>query len=123
MSEIKTTVKDIVTELVDKYETPIDPIKFVREIDEISKILIDSNYLLLICPDLRQYVFMDNSVNGDIKRLSSNLQEILLNRGRVVMIDRDNEEQGVWEFYIKDIYDGKMYFYQLIDYSAQTIII
>ena len=124
MQEIKTTVKDIVTELVDKYETPVDPVKFVREIDAIAEKLIDAKYLLLVCPDLRQYVFMDNSViSGDVKRLSLTLQEIFLNRGQVVLIDRDNEEQNVWEFYIKDKFDGKLYFYQLVDYTEQTVVI
>ena len=125
MAEIKTTVKDIVTELVDKYETPVDPIKFVREINEISKKARYARYLLLICPDLRQYVFIDNGYKGydDGEVLSSNLQEILLNRGQVVLIDRDNEEQNVWEFYIRDKFDGNLYFYQLVDYTEQTVVI
>jgi len=121
MGEIKTTVKDIVGSLIEKYEKPIDPIKFNIELKEISKLLTDK-YYLLICPDLRQYVFID-IINHDIDKIYETLYEILINRGQVVVLDRDNEKQMIWEFWIKDKFDNKLYFYQLCNYTSSTVII
>ena len=121
MAELQTTVKDIVTSLVEKYEKPLDPIEFSRKLEEVCK-LLTNKYYLLICPDLRQYVFIDIQ-NNDPYEIYKVMYDILVNRGQVVMIDRDNEEQGVWEFYIKDKFDGKLYFYQFRDYTDDTVVI
>ena len=121
MAEVQTTVKDVVTSLVEKYEKPLDPIEFALKLKEVCG-LLTNKYYLLICPDLRQYVFIDIQHN-EIENIYDVMYDILVARGQVVMIDRDNEDKGIWEFYIKDKFDGKLYFYQFRDYTNDTVVI
>lgn len=121
MAELQTTVRDVVGSLVEKYEKPLDPIEFNRRLKEVCK-LLTNKYYLLICPDLRQYVFIDIQHN-DVDSIYDVMYDILTNRGQVVMIDRDNEDKSIWEFWIKDKFDEQLYFYQFRDYTDDTVVI
>lgn len=101
-------------------EKTIDPILANQKLNQIAKKMIkDKGYYLLICPDLRQYVFFYvNPDNSTTTSAYSNLSEVLNNRGIIHDIDDLKESEGIWEIWIKDIYDNNLYMYQLTKYEA-----
>lgn len=99
-------------------ETPLDPVEVDEKIREIAFDMVKHEYCLLFNPDLRQYVFFHNKETACPRTFAKELSETLLNRGQILLVDN---EKGVWEIWIKDIYDGKFYLYQLHDYTDSVI--
>lgn len=104
-------------------ETPIDPIQFNREMISVAeKIYLGSDkYYFLICPDLRQYVMFHVNDYSTVESIQKEISETLLNRGTILLIDKDNEDKKIWEFWIKDIFDNQNYMYQLTPYEVVEV--
>ena len=104
-------------------ETPLDPIQFNREMTSVAeKIYLGSDqYYFLICPDLRQYVMFHVNDYSTVESIQKEISETLLNRGTILLIDKDNEDKKIWEFWIKDIFDNKNYMYQLTPYEVVEV--
>lgn len=113
------TLYDMAKQMVANEEA-MDTILLNKNILEISKKMNDK-YYLLICPDLRQYVFLSLSTSACPEKIRQELFSILVNRGDVLLIDNTNEEKEIWEFWIKDKFDGEIYMYQLTNYTNQTV--
>lgn len=98
-------------------QKPMDPILVNRKLAYISDLVADG-YWMLMCPEVRQYVVLhiDNPDNT-----YPVLREILSNRGIVIDIDSTNENDLIWEFWIKDIYDGVIRMYQLTPYEVVEV--
>ena len=104
-------------------ETPIDPIQFNREMISVAeKIYLGSDqYYFLICPDLRQYVMFHVNDYSTVESIQKEISETLLNRGTILLIDKDNEDKKIWEFWIKDVFDNQNYMYQLTPYEVVEV--
>lgn len=112
---------DFAKEVV-KRQKPIKEDKLERCINKISNTAALCDYLLLMCPDLRQYVFMvvpEANMNSIIK---DELLDILDARGTIVDIDMSNHGKRVWEIWIKDKFNNNIYVYQLCDYTKETVV-
>lgn len=120
MAETQITLYEMAKQMVAN-ETPMDPIQFNIEMKTVAeKICLGlNNYYFLICPDLRQYVmFHLNIGNSTFESVQKEISETLLNRGSILLIDKEKENENIWEFWIKDIYDESIYMYQLVPYEV-----
>ena len=113
---------DFAKEIV-KRQKPIKEDKLERFISKISNTATLCDFLLLICPDLRQYVFMVEPEATESSIIKNELLDILNARGTIVDIDMSKHGKRVWEIWIKDKFDNNVYVYQLCDYTKETVII
>ena len=122
----ETKLYDFAKEIV-RQQKPISEDKLNKCLDKISKAALDCFYLLLINPDLRQYVFMavPDFIDSDEMQatIKSELLNILTARGDIIDIDISNNDKRIWEIWIKDKFDKQIRMYQLCDYTDQTIIL
>lgn len=112
---------DFAKEIV-KRQKPIKEDKLEKCINKISNTATLCDFLLLICPDLRQYVFMVVQAT-ESSTIKNELLDILNARGTIVDIDMSNHGKRVWEIWIKDKFNNNVYVYQLCDYTKETVII
>ena len=126
----ETKLYDFAKEIV-RQQKPISEDKLDKYLDRIaSAIAVDCYYVLLINPDLRQYVFMvvpdynvddENETEDMIITVKDELRNILKARGDIIDIDMSNSDDMIWEIWIKDKFDKQIRMYQLCDYTAETI--
>ena len=96
---------------------------YERCLNKISKTIYqECDFLLLMCPDLHQFVFFSKEAIVPTETIRKDIEEVLNNRGEIMDIDMSNHGKRVWEFWIKDKYDGQIYLYQLSDYTNETVI-
>lgn len=118
---------DFAKEIV-KRQKVISKERLEKCMTKISNTAILCNYLLLMCPDNRQFVFFvvpDDEYNNYVELtdvIKNDLLEVLQARGQILDIDMSNHGRRVWEIWIKDKYDDNTYVYQLCDYTDQTVI-
>lgn len=122
----ETQLYDFAKEIV-RQQKPISEEKLNKCLDKISKAALDCFYLLLINPDLRQYVFMVVPDFIDSEEMQAIIKSELLNmlaaRGDIIDIDMSNNSKRIWEIWIKDKFDKQIRMYQLCDYTEQTIVL
>ena len=130
MEEATAGIKlyDFAKEMV-KRQKVITKERLERCMTKISDAAALCDYLLLMCPDTRQFVFfvVPDDYNGYnitefVDIIKSDLMEVISARGKILDIDMSNHGKRVWEIWIQDKYDSNTYVYQLCDYSQQTII-
>lgn len=120
MEQAALTMYEMAKQMVAN-ETPLDPIQFNRIISDVSNQMEKNSYYLLLCPDLRQYVFLHINESTTNENIQKELSDILLNRGKILLIDDDAADKQIWEFWLQDKYDEQIYMYQLVNYTEQTV--
>ena len=123
--ESSLTMYDMVKQILANKE-PISDKAARQELKKIAKAMKnnpDSIYFM-ICPDLRQYVVFEvyyDEPNTD--NILKTLIEVLDNRGTIIDIDSSAADQEIWEIWLRDKYDEKIYMYQLTNYDDNVIIV
>lgn len=113
--QAQLTLYDVAKQMVLNEEV-MDTIAANIKIQEFSSTVKNNTYYMLFNPDLRQYVVF-HVTNKD--NLAKELQEVLLNRGQLLLID--NSEKGVCEFWVKDKFDNEPYMYQFYQYEVVEV--
>lgn len=119
--EAQMNMYDMAKQLVEN-ETPLDAISLNKEYIRIAEEMLSNNntkFFFLICPDNRQYVMLQITENSTVDTIRQNLTKIFQNRGTVFFIDK--EKFGIVEFWVKDIFTGENYMYQLTPYEVVEV--
>lgn len=120
MAQAELTLYQVAKQMV-LSEEKMDTIAANRAILSVAEQL-QGGYYMLICPDLRQYVVFNISYKADDQTILQNLSEVLFNRGQLLMLDDDNADKNIWEFWVQDKYTGEPYMYQLTPYEVIEVI-
>lgn len=120
MAEIKnaTTLYDMSKSML-KGLKPYDPLALNRTIKEICEDMIKHEYLMLYCRDLSDFTVF-RMVSNSTSQFAEDLSETLNNRGYVIMIEA--QDDGAWEFWIRDPATDEENVYYLFDYSSAIIL-
>lgn len=122
--ETGITMYDMVKQIVDSKE-PISENEAKQELKKIAKVMRHhplDNYFM-ICPDLRQYVMFEVYSEPETSSILATLKDVLDNRGTILDIDSSAADSQIWEIWIRDKYDEKVYMYQLTNYTENVIVI
>lgn len=94
---------------------PLDPIEFNLKAKEVGNDIISANskYWMLLCHERRDYTVFH--ITGGIDSFVKEFCPTLLNRGKVVSIDK--QEDGNYEIWIRDSLTSENFAYYLFDYS------
>lgn len=122
--ETSTTIYDFAKAIVNG-KPPMSKNQVKVEIKKIAQRMRDcpEEIFFMICPDLRQYiVFQVYYDNPETKKIIADLTEVLENRGTILDIDTTAADKDIWEIWIRDKYDKKVYMYQLTNYDENVIV-
>lgn len=123
-TEMNTTIYDFAKMIVNG-KPPMSKNQIKAEIKKIAKRMKEcpEEIFFMICPDLRQYVlFQVYWDEPDTKIIFDDLIEVLENRGTILDIDASAADKDIWEIWIRDKFDKKVYMYQLTNYDDNVII-
>ena len=120
--ETSTTIYDFAKMMVNG-KPPISKKKAKMMVREIARAMSNcpDMIFMMICPDLRQYVVFEMDFDPIIDSVYKDLLEVLENRGTILDIDDSAAEQEIWEIWIRDKYDNKIYMYQLTNYDEFVV--
>lgn len=119
MAEIELgTLYEMNKEMMKK-EPQLDPIQYVKKINEVAEAIKEYNYAMLLCHDRRDYTLFDlTGFKWDTDELKKDLSEVIGNRGTILAIDL--QDTGAYEIWIKGI-DDECFAYYLFDYSQGVV--
>ena len=119
---MQTTIYDFAKAIVNG-KPPMSKNEIKAEIKKIAKRMREcpEEIFFMICPDLRQYVVFQVTCYPDTKQIIQDLTEVLENRGTIVDIDDSESNIDIWEIWIRDKYDKKVYMYQLTNYEDGVV--
>lgn len=81
------------------------------------------SHFMLLCKEKSDYTVFETENTPLIQsNFVSELKELLLERGNILAI-REAYNEGSFEFWIKNIYDGNIYMYMLFPYDWGVIIV
>ena len=88
-----------------KNEKPLDPIELHNKVKTIAEEMYDSeehdeHYWMLLCHDRRDYTIFNIIACQNHKDIEFELKPTLLNRGNIISIDKQPDEN--WEIWIRD---------------------
>lgn len=127
MAEIELgNLYDMNKELM-KNEPVLDPVLFNKKIAEIAEIMMekcdyeDKHYWMLLCHDRRDYTLL-NVISAEEKDdIEFELGPTLRNRGKILSIDKQNDNINSWEIWIRDDYSDENFAYYLFEYDDAVI--
>ena len=116
------TMYEMAKQIVESKE-PISDKQINQELKKIAKAMKNrpQHIFLMICPDLRQYLVFRIDEDPNTNAILNTLEEVLDNRGAILDIDATGADQEIWEIWIRDIFDEKVYMYQLTNYNSNVI--
>ena len=116
------TMYEMAKQIVESKE-PMSDKQIKQELKKIAKNMRVNpcDTYLMICPDLRQYLVFQVNEEPETNIILDTLEEVLLNRGTILDIDSTAADQEIWEIWIRDIFDDKVYMYQLTNYTSNVI--
>lgn len=122
--EAGITMYDMVKQIIDS-KKPISENEAKQELRKIAKVMKHHplNNYFMICPDLRQYVMFEVCSEPETPLILATLKDVLDNRGTILDIDSSAADSQIWEIWIRDKYDEKVYMYQLTNYTENLIIV
>lgn len=104
-----------------KNENPLDPIQFNLKTNEIAVELQEreeSQYWMLLCHERRDYTIFNIIACQDHKDIECELKPTLLNRGTIISIEKQPDEN--WEIWIRDS-ENENFVYYLFPYDNGVI--
>ena len=103
-----------------KNENPLDPIQFNLKTNEIAIELQEreSQYWMLLCHERRDYTIFNIIACQDHKDIECELKPTLLNRGTIISIEKQPDEN--WEIWIRDS-ENENFVYYLFPYDNGVI--
>lgn len=109
-----------------KKERSLDPIELNLKIIDIREILLENgvpNYLMLLCNERKDYTIFEfkNTDITALKNFEKDFRECLINRGTVLTIAEKENENNVWEIWIRDEKEENFCYY-LFDYSEAVLV-
>lgn len=115
--ESKMTLYEMSKQLAAQ-ERPMDPILFNQNMIGVASDFAGSKYLMLLCHDRRDYTIF-HLASPQTKDLARELAETLVNRGKVLVIDK--QKDGAWEIWIRDIDTNENFAYYLFNYDHGVV--
>lgn len=103
-----------------KNEKPLDPIQFNLKVNEIAVELQEreNQYWMLLCHERRDYTIFNIIACQNHKDIEFELKPTLLNRGNIISIDKQPDEN--WEIWIRDE-SNENFVYYLFPYDNGII--
>lgn len=94
-----------------KNEKPLDPIQFNLKVNEVAVELQEreAQYWMLLCHERRDYTIFNIIACQNHKDIEFELKPTLLNRGNIISIDKQPDEN--WEIWIRDDSDENFVYY------------
>lgn len=105
-----------------KNEKSLDPIQFNLKTNEIAVELQErkeSRYWMLLCHERRDYTIFNIIACQNHKDIECELKPTLLNRGIIVSIEKQPDEN--WEIWIRDKETAENFAYYLFPYTDGVI--
>ena len=99
-------------------EVPMDPILFNQKMIEVSMDMVEHTYMMLLCHDRRDYTIF-HIANADKKNAAKEISETLLNRGKILLVDK--QKDGSWEIWIRDSLTDENFAYYLFPYDDGVV--
>ena len=99
-------------------EVPMDPILFNKKMIEVSMDMVEHTYMMLLCHDRRDYTIF-HITNADKKNAAKEISETLLNRGKILLVDK--QKDGSWEIWIRDSLTDENFAYYLFPYDDGVV--
>lgn len=99
-------------------EVPMDPILFNQKMIEVSIDMVKHTYIMLLCHDRRDYTIF-HITNADKKNAAKEISETLLNRGKILLVDK--QKDGSWEIWIRDSLTDENFAYYLFPYDDGVV--
>ena len=99
-------------------EVPMDPILFNKKMIEVSMDMVEHTYMMLLCHDRRDYTIF-HITNADKKNAVKEISETLLNRGKILLVDK--QKDGSWEIWIRDSLKDENFAYYLFPYDDGVV--
>ena len=99
-------------------EVPMDPILFNKKMIEVSMDMVEHTYMMLLCHDRRDYTIF-HITNADKKNAANEISETLLNRGKILLVDK--QKDGSWEIWIRDSLTDENFAYYLFPYDDGVV--
>ena len=99
-------------------EVPMDPILFNQKMIEVSIDMVKHTYMMLLCHDNRDYTIF-HIINADKKNAAKEISETLLNRGKILLVDK--QKDGSWEIWIRDSLTDENFAYYLFPYDDGVV--
>ena len=99
-------------------EVPMDPILFNQKMIEVSIDMVKHTYMMLLCHDNRDYTIF-HIANADKKNAAKEISETLYNRGKILLVDRQNDDS--WEIWIRDSLTDENFAYYLFPYDNGVV--
>ena len=99
-------------------EVPMDPILFNKKMIEVSTDMVEHTYMMLLCHDRRDYTIF-HIANADKKNAAKEISETLLNRGKILLVDK--QKDGSWEIWIRDSLTDENFAYYLFPYDDGVV--
>lgn len=103
-----------------KNEKPLDPIQFNLKVNEVAVELQEreTQYWMLLCHERRDYTIFNIIACQNHKDIEFELKPTLLNRGNIISIDKQPDEN--WEIWIRDD-NNENFVYYLFPYDNGII--
>lgn len=103
-----------------KNEKPLDPIQFNLKVKEVAVELQEreNQYWMLLCHERRDYTIFNIIACQNHKDIEFELKPTLLNRGNIISIDKQPDEN--WEIWIRDE-SNENFVYYLFPYDNGII--
>lgn len=103
-----------------KNEKPLDPIQFNLKVNEVAVELQEreAQYWMLLCHERRDYTIFNIIACQNHKDIEFELKPTLLNRGNIISIDKQPDEN--WEIWIRDE-NNENFAYYLFPYDDGII--
>ena len=95
---------------------PLDPIFLHSQLADVTNSFAFANYVMLLCKERSDYTIFHLDQTQKIINMNffiKELKETLNNRGQVVSVEQNNN--GFWEFWIKDPVEEDVFMYALFD--------
>lgn len=104
-----------------KNEKPLDPIQFNVQTKEVCVEMQEreAQYWMLLCHERRDYTIFNIIACQDIKDIECELRPTLQNRGIILSIEKQSDEN--WEIWIRDMETGENFVYYLFPYDNGVI--
>ena len=103
-----------------KNEKPLDPIQFNLKVNEVAVELQEreTQYWMLLCHERRDYTIFNIIACQNHKDIEFELKPTLLNRGNIISIDKQPDEN--WVIWIRDD-NNENFVYYLFPYDDGII--
>ena len=120
--DLGVTLYDLNKQAIAK-EPPLDVIAFNIKIAEMVKELTNKKYWMLLNKERADYSVFVIEHPDKIRKLTEELSVTLTNRGQIISITKQEDEDNKYEIWIRDYNTRENFAYYLFDYTFGIITI